>query len=229
RQSYPFTRIKSMKHILLLSKDFDLNVSLSAALYRFNFRIIRFESEQDVMDDFDNGNRYDLYVFDIKAKQGDLSLVKFIRDNKNTTPILLILDESIPTLFKKIYYARVDDFIIRPFPPDEFIFHVFKLCKVLLGSKFEFANGLVFDKESLYVTDKDKRIELGKKEALLLETLAKNAPHVVTYQELDHLIYKGESSSQDRLRSLLREIRQKIPNLEIKTVRGIGYKIDVVL
>ncbi|EAT99723.1 MULTISPECIES: response regulator transcription factor [Campylobacter] len=215
-----------MKKIMLLSNDFDLNVNLGAVLYRFNFRINCFQSEQGVMDDFDNGNRYDLYVLDMKAKDINLKLVKFLRENKNLTPILLVLDEAIPTLFKKIYYAKVDDFIIRPFSPDEFIFHVFKLCKVLLGSKFEFKNGLVFDKDALCVTKGKEKIYLGKKESLFLEILAKNSPHVVTYEELDHHLYKGESLSQDRLRSLIREIRQKIPALEITTIRGIGYKIE---
>ena len=50
---------------------------------------------------------------------------------------MLLLDESVPSVFKRIYYARVNDFIIKPFCPEEFLFHVFRLCKVLLGSKFE--------------------------------------------------------------------------------------------
>lgn len=216
-----------MKKILLLSKDFELSASLSATLYRFGFRIVRFESEEAVMRDFDGGNRYELYVFDMNVKELNLKLVKFLRESKNITPILLILDEAEPSAFKKIYYAKVDDFIIRPFSPDEFIFRVFKLCKVLLGSKFEFKNGLVFDKDSLCVANAaGEKIYLGKKEGLFLEILAKNSPHVVTYDELDHHIYKGESASQDRLRSLIREIRQKVANLEIVTVRGIGYKIE---
>lgn len=90
-----------MKKIMLLSNDFDLNVNLGAVLYRFNFRINCFQSEQGVMDDFDNGNRYDLYVLDMKAKDINLKLVKFLRENKNLTPILLVLDEAIPTLFKR--------------------------------------------------------------------------------------------------------------------------------
>lgn len=215
-----------MKKILLLSKDFDLNINLSAAFYRFNFRITRFESEEEVVKDFDDGNRYDLYAIETTARELNLGLVKFLRDNRNITPILLILDESIPTIFKKIYYAKVDDFIIKPFPPDEFIFHVFRLCKVLLGSKFEFKNGLVFDKDALCVTQGERKFYLGKKESLFLEMLAKNSPHVVTYDELDHHIYKGEYASQDRLRSLIREIRKKVPALEIITIRGIGYKIE---
>ena len=83
-----------MKKILLLSKDFELSNSLSATLYRFGFRIVRFESEEAVMRDFDGGNRYELYVFDMKIKELNLKLVKFLRESKNIIPILLILDEA---------------------------------------------------------------------------------------------------------------------------------------
>lgn len=67
---------------------------------------------------------------------------------------------------------------------------------------------------------------LGKKEGLFLEILAKNAPHVVTIQELEWSIYKDEEVSSDRLRSLVRQLRAKLPFELIKTVRSIGYSID---
>ena len=111
---------------------------------------------------------------------------------------MLLLDESVPSVFKRIYYARVNDFIIKPFCPEEFLFHVFRLCKVLLGSKFELKNGLVFDKDSLCVRKEGEVIYLGKKESQLLEIL----------------------------RSLVREVRAKIPTICLKTVRGTGYKVE---
>jgi len=97
---------------------------------------------------------------------------------------------------------------------------------VLLGSKFELKNGLVFDKDSLCIRKEDEVIYLGKKESQLLEILCKNSPHVVTYDEIDHHLYKNEALSQDRIRSLVREIRAKIPTICLKTVRGTGYKVE---
>ena len=139
---------------------------------------------------------------------------------------MLLLDVSVPSVFKRIYYARVNDFIIKPFCPEEFLFHVFRLCKVLLGSKFELKNGLVFDKDSLCVRKESEVIYLGKKESQLLEILCKNSPHVVTYDEIDHHLYKNETLSQECIRSLVREIRAKIPNICLKTIRGTGYKVE---
>ena len=94
-----------MKKILLLSSDFEQNVILNASLYRFGFRMIQLKSTSEVIKDFECGNRYDLYVFDVKARNLNLDLVKFIRDSQNITPIMLLLDVSVPSVFKRIYYA----------------------------------------------------------------------------------------------------------------------------
>ena len=94
-----------MKKILLLSSDFEQNVILKASLYRFGFRMIQLKSASEVIKDFECGNRYDLYVFDVKARNLNLDLVKFVRDSQNITPIMLLLDVSIPSVFKRIYYA----------------------------------------------------------------------------------------------------------------------------
>lgn len=139
---------------------------------------------------------------------------------------MLLRGVSVPSVFKRIYYARLNDFIIKPFCPEEFLFHVFRLCKVLLGSKFELKNGLVFDKDSQCIRKEDEVIYLGKKESQLLEILCKNSPHVVTYDEIDHHLYKNETLSQERIRSLVREIRAKIPAICLKTIRGTGYKVE---
>ena len=89
----------------MLSSDFEQNVILNSSLYRFGLRMIRLKSACSVIKNFEYGNRYDLYVFDVKARNVNLDLVKFIRDSQNITPIMLLLDVSIPSVFKRIYYA----------------------------------------------------------------------------------------------------------------------------
>lgn len=218
----------SMKKILLLSEDVDMVTVLNAALYRFNIRIVRFDDQDQFKEDYYNGNRYIFYVIDVKTKDlTNFDTVKFLRDNGNVTPAMILLDRAVPELYKKIYYAKYNDFMVKPFLPEEFLFRVFQNGKILLGSKFEFKNGAIYDKNSLCITmiNGDK-IYLGKKEGMFLEILAKNRPHVVTSHELEYTIYKDENVTPDRLRSLVRQLRAKLPFDLIKTVRGVGYKID---
>lgn len=57
-----------MKKILLVSDDVEMQLSLNAALYRFNIRIVRFENLSELKEDYYNGNRYIFYVIDVKTK-----------------------------------------------------------------------------------------------------------------------------------------------------------------
>ena len=216
-----------MKKILLVSDDAQMQLNLNAALYRFNIRIVRFENLSELKEDYYNGNRYIFYVIDVKTKDlANFESVKFLRDNGSLTPVMILVDKAIPALYKKIYYAKYDDFMVKPFLPEEFLFRVFRNCRILLGSKFELKNGAIYDKNSLTLHINGTNIMLGKKEGLFLEILAKNAPHVVTIQELEWGIYKDENVSSDRLRSLVRQLRAKLPFELIKTVRSIGYSLE---
>ena len=67
--------------------------------------MMQLKSARYIIKDFWCGNRYDLYVFDVKARNLNLDLVKFIRDSQNITPIMLLLGVSVPSVFKRIYYA----------------------------------------------------------------------------------------------------------------------------
>ena len=118
-----------MKKILLLSSDFEQNVILNASLYRFGFRMMQLKSASEVIKDFECGNRYDLYVFDVKARNLNLDLVKFIRDSQNITPIMLLLGESIPSVFKRIYYAMGVTLSLSHFCHEEFLFYAFSFAR----------------------------------------------------------------------------------------------------
>ena len=67
--------------------------------------MIQLKSACSGIKDFERGNRYDLYVFDIKARNLNLDLVKFIRDSQNIPPIMFLQGVSVPSVFKRIYYA----------------------------------------------------------------------------------------------------------------------------
>ena len=101
-----------MKKILLLSSDFEQNVILNASLYRFGFRMMQLKSASEVIKDFECGNRYDLYVFDVKARNLNLDLVKFIRDSQNITPIMLLRGVSVPSVLKKF---TINHFVLKSF------------------------------------------------------------------------------------------------------------------
>jgi hypothetical protein len=66
---------------------------------------------------------------------------------------------------------------------------------------------------------------LTKKELALLSLLVKKRNQVVSYQELEAFIWGTRIVGESSLRSLAKKLRQKLPELDIKTVSGIGYSL----
>ncbi|NOY63325.1 MAG: GAF domain-containing protein [Gammaproteobacteria bacterium] len=64
---------------------------------------------------------------------------------------------------------------------------------------------------------------LTRQELVLLEQLVSKCNRVVHYQEIEAQIWKNVIVSDASLRSLMRRLRKKLPELPIQTVSGVGY------
>ena len=137
-----------MKKILLVSDDAQMQLNLNAALYRFNIRIVRFENLSELKEDYYSGNRYIFYVIDVKTKDlANFESVKFLRDNGSLTPVMILIDKAIPALYKKIYYAKYDYFIIKLLPKKFYLSYL---------EAAEFYSGINFNQSSHLLSSKYK-------------------------------------------------------------------------
>lgn len=66
---------------------------------------------------------------------------------------------------------------------------------------------------------------LTRKELKLLQILIENRNQVVHISKLESTIWKNVIVSESSLRSLMRRLRQKLPEIKIKTVRGFGFML----
>ena len=68
-------------------------------------------------------------------------------------------------------------------------------------------------------------ILLTRKEIDLLRLLVEKRNQVVHVSELEHFIWGDVIVSESSLRSLIRRLRKKLPEIEIKTIRGFGFML----
>ncbi|WP_462103337.1 hypothetical protein [Campylobacter concisus] len=66
---------------------------------------------------------------DVKARNLNLDLVKFIRDSQNITPIMLLQDISVPSVLRGFTTLGLMILSLRHFCPEEFLFHAFSFVK----------------------------------------------------------------------------------------------------
>lgn len=193
---------------------------------RLKMRIKKIQQEEDIFKEGSDLLSYSLFILNLKNPT-DPFILKFIRQAGNDAPILLILEKEVnPSIMKTLYYLSYDDLIVKDFFPDEIAFRIYKLCHIWNDDVFHLAKNISFDFKNALFIHKEEKIFLGKKEALFLKYLLAKSPHVVTFDEIECYVYLNEVISQERVRSLVRQLRAKLLPLHlIETVKGEGYKI----
>lgn len=88
---------------------------------------------------------------------------------------------------------------------------------VLLGHGYEFLE----EEQSLMLNGIP--VLLTKKEIALLACLAKNRNRTTSVPDIERMVWVGRVVGESSLRSLVRRLREKLPELTIRTVAGIGY------
>ena len=125
-----------------------------------------------------------------------------------------------------------DDFIVKPIKPNVLKSRINALLRrkkrnqddndhiIILGD-------LRLDREKFKVALKGETIDLAKKEFQILELLMSSPGKVFSRQEIFRKVWGGEIIVGERTIDVhVRRIREKIGNDYIKTLKGIGYKIE---
>lgn len=125
-----------------------------------------------------------------------------------------------------------DDFIVKPIKPSVLKSRI----KALLRRKKRQGDvqehllvmgDLVLDKEKFKVILGGKEIEMAKKEFQILELLMSVPGKVFSRQEIFRKVWGSEIIVGERTIDVhVRRIREKIGDDYIKTLKGIGYKIE---
>lgn len=191
---------------------------------------------QDAIRKFEK-ERPDVVLLDVMMPfKSGFEVCRDIRKTSNV-PILMITARSED--FDKIMGLDVgaDDYIVKPFSPDEIMARIRAIMRRLDRTDLTHAvfecDGLKIDLNEYSVLIDRANIDLTKREFEILWTLVTNKNKVFSRDNLlDSLWgydYYGDNRTVDkhinRLRIKLEEIGGK--RFTIKTIRGVGYRFEV--
>ena len=149
---------------------------------------------------------------------------------KNTLIIFLTAMSDDATEVKGLE-SGADDYLTKPIRPKVLISKVNALFRRMLKENDGNMNlgGLIIDREKYCVNYKGEEIILARKEFELLSLLASKPGKVFLRNEILNQIWGSEVIVGDRTIDVhIRKIRQKL-NLDcITTVKGVGYKFDMI-
>lgn len=203
----------------------------------------RLEKEKltvDIVEDGEEGyyyastNTYDLIILDVMLPNmsGFQVLNKLRTDNISSKIIMLTARSTIEDKLNGLENGA-DDYLTKPFHMDELVARVNIQLK-RNGNKNNLSFGdLVLNTTTLKVTfaNTNEVVELIKKEFQLLEYFINNPNQVLSKEQIYDRVWGIENEIEsNNLEAYLSFIRRKLRVLEskvvIKSVRGIGYKIE---
>jgi DNA-binding response OmpR family regulator len=178
-----------------------------------------------------NGAHYDVGVFDRMLPDGDsITLLQTLRNAANRTPILLLtardrIEDRVEGL-----QVGADDYLVKPFAMDELLARINVLARrgePLRDTILRVAD-LEVDSGRHEVRRGGVLIPLRPKEYAVLELLAVRNRRAVSRNDiLEYCWDTLESPASNVEETIIASLRRKLgePAL-IKTVRGLGYKLD---
>jgi len=208
-----------LNRLLLLEDDPNLSKTLIKYLKRNGYEIDWAKNGEEAMD-FSYENSYSLYLFDINVPLlSGVDLLTELREADDLTPTIIISALIDIASVTKGFIAGADDYLKKPFDPEELLIRIqaktAKLQQKIRFKEFELNNQtqeIYYKKEPVY---------LGNVQKSLLISLIKNYPNPVTQDELMLLLDKPTNLA---LRVNIAKLKKNL-DIEIKSVRGVGYKI----
>ena len=179
---------------------------------------------------------YDVVVLDIMMPGlSGLEVLNKIRKNHITVPVMLLTAKSEIEDRVAGLEAGADDYLPKPFATSEFIARVKALgrrsdCYTDLTKKI---GNLTLDSNRYRVYTDNSSAELTNKEFQLLELFVMHPGFVFSTEHLMDKIWGLDSDSNiDVVWTHIGFVRKKLRNInsnvEIKTIRGAGYSMEVV-
>jgi two component transcriptional regulator len=219
-----------MFNVLVVEDDKNLKKLMVTYLKKNNYTTFEARNGIQALDIIDK-QYIDLVISDIMMPEMDgYELLNELRIANYEIPIMLITAKSDISDKKQGFILGADDYMVKPIDMEEMVLRVSVLLKRAKSANKRkiILRDLIIDYDQLSVVKHDKVYNLAQKEFYLLYKLVSTPNTIFTRQELIEEIWGLESESEYRTVDVhikrLREKLKELNELEIVTVRGLGYK-----
>jgi two-component system alkaline phosphatase synthesis response regulator PhoP len=220
--------------ILLVDDEEDIVEFLSYNLKREGYKVSAAMNGREAVEKA-RIEKPHLIIMDVMMPEMDgIEAVREIRKNPELDDTLIIFLTARSEDYAQIegLEAGADDFVTKPVKPKVLISRLSALLR--RSSKKDKdevirVNDLIIDREQFLVFRGNRKIRLPKKEFKLLFLLASSPDKVFTREEIFARVWGNDVVVGDRTIDVhVRKIREKTGVDYIRTVKGIGYKLEKV-
>lgn len=210
-------------NILLVEDNLGIQKGLSYSLTKNNYNVIVKSSIKDTKA-YLQDNKPNLIILDITLPDGSgLDLYKDYIKSLNINTIFLTADDNIDNIVFALDTGACD-YITKPFEVRVLIAKINRI----LSNKSLIIKNIVFDFNKMEAFKNNNVVSLTSLEKKILFLLVSNKNKVVTRENLINYIWEltGNDVYDNTITVYLKRIREKLDTDIIKTIKGIGYRID---
>jgi len=215
--------------LLLVEDDAMIGESLREALRRQGFAADWVRDGQAADAVLSSGERFDAVLLDLGLPDGDGNdLLLRLRAAGLTVPVLIITARDGLQDRLKGFDNGADDYLIKPFEIPELLVRLRAILR-RTGAHGEAealwsSGNLTLEEKRMRVTLDGAPVTLSKTEYALLLTLMKQSDRVLTRVELERRVLPFSDGAT--LDVHISNLRKKIGDGHIRTVRGVGYMMQ---
>ena len=185
------------------------------------------------------GEYFDLIILDIMLPEMDgISVIESIRISNNEVPILILSAKNTSADRVLGLKKGADDYLTKPFNLEELLLRVNKLIdknkklqdKSTVGNSYSFGDNLIDFKAQEASNRSGQKIQLSKKETMLLKLLIENKNEVVPREKIlqavwGYNVYPTTRTIDNFILSFRKYFEEDSRNPKyFHSVRGVGYK-----
>ena len=182
-------------------------------------------------------NAFDLIILDVlMPKRNGFEVLKVIRENKITTPVIMLTALSSESDKVKGLDLGADDYLAKPFSFKELMARVRALLRrgqstLAIGNRLTYGN-VELDITNSAIRANGKEVQLFVKELGILKFFFERIGFVSGKEEIINRVWGLDSDfTSNNLEVYVSFIRKKLnyvgADFTIDSVRGIGYKITL--
>ncbi len=175
-------------------------------------------------------HQYDCLLLDrgLPKSSGD-EILKALRAKQSDAPVIFITARDSITDRVDGLDLGANDYLVKPFSLEELSARVrsqLRQKQTVISHQIEYAN-LVLDTQAKTVLMDGQVVNLTAKEFQILHKLMQKPEHVLTREQLEESLYAwGDEIESNAIEVFIYQLRKKIGSKRIKTLRGLGYKMN---
>ena len=218
-----------MKYTIVLVEDeINLNNLIKTYLENAGYNVIQINDGKTAMDNINIEAH--LWILDIMLPDeiNGYDIIKKIRETNEAMPV--IFTSARDKDLDKIIGLELgsDDYITKPYSPKELVLRVNNIIKRVYSSdmsKIKYQEYTI-DIEKRIVTKDNQDLNLTTLEFDLLKLFITNKNKSFSRDDILNIIWGENYFGTDRVvDDLIRRLRKKMPNLNINTMYGYGYRL----